>query len=150
MNTWFAGIPLALILTVLLASGAVFAFRRRRRAGITVLLGVNGLIMAGALALLAAAFNAAPATASGGSAQAAVAMATEGSDSSSAALIGASIAVAGSSIGAAIAVAYTGSAALAAMSERPEIFGRAMVVVGLAEGIAIYGLIISIILIGQA
>jgi V/A-type H+-transporting ATPase subunit K len=41
-----------------------------------------------------------------------------------AALIGAAIAVAGSSIGAAIAVAYTGAAALAAMSERPELFGR--------------------------
>ena len=67
-----------------------------------------------------------------------------------AALIGAAVSVAGSSIGAAIAVAYTGAAALAAMSERPEIFGRAMVVVGLAEGIAIYGLIIAIILIGRA
>ena len=66
------------------------------------------------------------------------------------ALIGAAIAVAGSSIGAAIAVAYTGSAALAAMSERPELFGRAMVIVGLAEGIAIYGLIVSVILIGKA
>ena len=44
--------------------------------------------------------------------------------------------MAGSSIGAAIAVAYTGSAALAAMSERPELFGRAMVIVGLAEGMA--------------
>ena len=52
--------------------------------------------------------------------------------------------------GAAIAVAYTGAAALAAMSERPELFGRAMVIVGLAEGIAIYGLIVAIILIGQA
>ena len=66
------------------------------------------------------------------------------------ALIAAAIAVAGSSIGAAFAVAYTGSAALAAMSERPEIFGRAMVVVGLAEGIAIYGLVIAMILIGKA
>jgi V/A-type H+-transporting ATPase subunit K len=66
------------------------------------------------------------------------------------ALIGAAIAVAGSSIGAAIAVAYTGSAALAAMSERPELFGRAMVIVGLAEGIAIYGLVVAIILIGKA
>ena len=53
-------------------------------------------------------------------------------------------------IGAAIAVAYTGSAALAAISERPELFGRAMVIVGLAEGIAIYGLIVSVILIGKA
>lgn len=68
----------------------------------------------------------------------------------SAALIGASIAVAGSTLGAAIAVAYTGAAALAAMSERPELFGRSMVIVGLAEGIAIYGLIIAIILVGQA
>jgi len=67
-----------------------------------------------------------------------------------AALIGAAIAVAGSSIGASIAVAYTGAAALAAMSERPELFGRAMVIVGLAEGIAIYGLIVAIILIGRA
>ncbi|MFP4634417.1 MAG: ATP synthase subunit C [Nitriliruptoraceae bacterium] len=69
---------------------------------------------------------------------------------SGAALIGASIAVAGSSIGAAIAVAYTGSAALAAISERSELFGRAMVIVGLAEGIAIYGLIVAVMLMGQA
>jgi V/A-type H+-transporting ATPase subunit K len=66
------------------------------------------------------------------------------------ALLAAAIAVAGASIGAAFAVAHTGAAALAAMSERPELFGRAMVIVGLAEGIAIYGLIIGIILIGRA
>jgi V/A-type H+-transporting ATPase subunit K len=66
-----------------------------------------------------------------------------------AALIGAAIAVAGSAIGAGIAVAYTGAAALAAMSERPELFGRAIVIVGLAEGIAIYGLVVGIILIGR-
>ncbi len=72
------------------------------------------------------------------------------SGSSGAAFLGAAIAVAGSSLGAAIAVAYTGSAALAGISERPELFGRAMVIVGLAEGIAIYGLIIAVILIGRA
>jgi V/A-type H+-transporting ATPase subunit K len=66
-----------------------------------------------------------------------------------AAFLGAAIAVAASALGAAFAVAYTGSAALAAISERPEMFGRAMVIVGLAEGIAIYGLIIAVILIGQ-
>jgi V/A-type H+/Na+-transporting ATPase subunit K len=66
------------------------------------------------------------------------------------ALLAAAIAVAGSTIGASIAVAYTGAAAIAAMSERPELFGRAMVIVGLAEGIAIYGLIVAIILIGRA
>ena len=73
-----------------------------------------------------------------------------GTGGSTGALIGAGIAVAGSSIGAGIAVAYTGAAALAIMSERPELFGRAMVIVGLAEGIAIYGLVVGIILIGKA
>ena len=58
--------------------------------------------------------------------------------------------MAGARIGAAIAVAYTGAAALAAISEKPEMFGRALVIVGLAEGIAIYGLIVAIILIGKA
>ena len=70
--------------------------------------------------------------------------------SSGDAFIGAGIAIAGSTLGAAIAVAYTGAAALAAISEKPELFGRAMVVVGLAEGIAIYGLVIAIVLIGKA
>jgi len=65
-------------------------------------------------------------------------------------LLGAGIAVAGSAIGAGIAIAYTGAAALAAISEKPEMFGRALVVVGLAEGIAIYGLVVAIILIGEA
>ena len=48
------------------------------------------------------------------------------------------------------AVAYTGAAALAAVSEKPEMFGRSLVFVGLAEGIAIYGLVVAIILIGKA
>ena len=67
----------------------------------------------------------------------------------SGAFIGAAIAVAGSSVGAGIAVAYTGSAALAAISEKPELFGRAMVFVGLSEGIAIYGLVVALLLIGK-
>lgn len=66
-----------------------------------------------------------------------------------AAFIGAAIAVAASAIGAGIAVAYTGSAALATLSEQPELFGRAMVVVGLAEGVAIYGLIVAVLILGN-
>lgn len=58
--------------------------------------------------------------------------------------------MAGASIGSALAVAYTGAAALAALGERPELFGRAIVIVGLAEGIAVYGLVVAILLIGQA
>ena len=68
---------------------------------------------------------------------------------SGAAFFGAAIAVAASALGAGIAIAYAGSAALAAVSERPELFGRAMVVVGLAEGVAIYGLIVAVLILGR-
>jgi V/A-type H+-transporting ATPase subunit K len=50
-------------------------------------------------------------------------------------------------IAAAYAVGKVGAAALGAASERPEILGRALLFVGLAEGIAIYGLIIAILLL---
>ena len=105
---------------------------------------VRALLVVAPLAVIGLLVTAAPSLAADTAQQEAA------SSSSSAALIGASIAVAGSSIGAAIAVAYTGSAALAAISERSELFGRAMVIVGLAEGIAIYGLIIAVMLMGRA
>ncbi|WP_298460819.1 ATP synthase subunit C [uncultured Cellulomonas sp.] len=142
MSTWLIAAPLGVLVCAL----TVRLLRRRGRSAVHVLLAVDGLAAAVALALVAVALTATPSAAAVGTAVTQAAAA--GPDGS--ALIGAAIAVAGSSIGAAIAVAYTGAAALAAMSERPEIFGRAMVIVGLAEGIAIYGLIVSIILIGRA
>jgi V/A-type H+-transporting ATPase subunit K len=54
-----------------------------------------------------------------------------------------------SALGAAYAVSHVGAAALGAMGERPEIAGRALIFVGLAEGIAIYGLIISIMILAR-
>jgi V/A-type H+/Na+-transporting ATPase subunit K len=53
------------------------------------------------------------------------------------------------SIGAAIAVSSTGSAAVATIAEKPEAFGRALIFVGLAEGIAIYGLIIAFMILNR-
>ena len=58
--------------------------------------------------------------------------------------IAAALAIGISAIGSGIAVASSGAAALGALSEDPKIFGKAFVFVGLAEGIAIYGLIVSI------
>lgn len=52
-------------------------------------------------------------------------------------------------LGAAYAVSHVGAAALAAIGERPEVAGRALIFVGLAEGIAIYGLIISIMILAR-
>jgi V/A-type H+-transporting ATPase subunit K len=54
-----------------------------------------------------------------------------------------------SALGAAIAVATVGAAALGAMSEKPELAGRALIFMGLAEGIAIYGLIVAIMILGR-
>ncbi|MFI7546841.1 ATP synthase subunit C [Actinoplanes sp. NPDC049599] len=136
MLAWLIALPA-------LAAGLAYALVlvRRRKTGIRILVATNAVILAAAAAVALTA----------GSAVAAPVSAAPAADGAGGmALLAAAIAVAGSSIGAAIAVAYTGAAALAAMSERPELFGRAMVIVGLAEGIAIYGLIVSIILIGKA
>jgi len=54
-----------------------------------------------------------------------------------------------SAIGAAYAVAVVGGAAMGVVAEKPEMAGRALVFVGLAEGIAIYGLIIAIMILGR-
>ena len=142
MTAWLFVLPVLVIAWV----ATMYATRRRGRCVVGTLLIGNLVLLVLALVVMVAALDAQPAAAdSVTSAQAA-----GGSSSTWAALLGAAIAVAGSSIGAAIAVAYTGAAALAALSERPELFGRAMVIVGLAEGIAIYGLIVAVILIGKA
>ena len=152
MSAWLVALPVAVVVVV--ATRAVV--RRRGRLALRSLLALDAVLVLVALGLFAvtlASLDPAPAAAVTETVAAAPPVlqdtATD-SETSSAALIGASIAVAGCGIGAAIGVAYTGAAALAAISERPEIFGRAMVIVGLAEGIAIYGLIVGIILIGQA
>lgn len=49
-------------------------------------------------------------------------------------------------VGAGIAVAAGSSAAIGAITEDPKIFGRAILFVGLGEGIAIYGILFSILL----
>ena len=138
MITWLIAVPILAVVS----AGIALELRRHPRGGIRAVKALNLLLLLGAGVLVVLAASASPGAAATGTAAAAKPYAGQ-------ALIGAAIAVAGSSIGAAIAVAYTGSAALAALSERPEMFGRAMVIVGLAEGIAIYGLVVAIILIGK-
>lgn len=52
-------------------------------------------------------------------------------------------------VGAGYAVGVVGSSALGAVSEDPKILGKTLIYVGLAEGVAIYGLIIAIMIIGK-
>ena len=146
MNLWTITLP-----AVAVVAGLLILLRRRHgRAFVRVVLALDGLLLVAAAAVLVAALVGDPAAATTGTAATAGAATQAAASTNWAALLGAAIAVAGSSVGAGIAVAYTGGAALAAISERPEIFGRAMVIVGLAEGIAVYGLIVSIILVGKA
>ena len=56
---------------------------------------------------------------------------------------------AASCIGGGIAVASAASAALGAISEDQSILGKSLIFVGLAEGVALYGLIISFMILGQ-
>jgi V/A-type H+-transporting ATPase subunit K len=63
--------------------------------------------------------------------------------------IGAALATGMSSLGAGFAVAKVGTAAVGALAEKPELFGRLLIFIGLAEGIAIYGLIVSILMLNR-
>jgi V/A-type H+/Na+-transporting ATPase subunit K len=65
------------------------------------------------------------------------------------ATLAAAIATGLATIGAGIAVSSTGAAAVGAIAEKPESFGRALIFVGLAEGIAIYGLIIAFLVLNR-
>lgn len=77
---------------------------------------------------------------------------TDSSASSSSAGLGyiaAAVSTGLATIGAGYAVGSVGSSALGAVSENPKILGKTLIFVGLAEGIAIYGLIISILILGR-
>jgi len=54
-----------------------------------------------------------------------------------------------SCIGGGIAVASAASSALGAISEDQTILGKSLIFVGLAEGVALYGLIISFMILGK-
>lgn len=63
--------------------------------------------------------------------------------------IGAALATGLSGIGGGIAVANAASAALGAISEDSSVLGKSLIFVGLAEGVCLYGFIISFMIIGK-
>ncbi|MBI3154702.1 MAG: H+transporting two-sector ATPase C subunit [Burkholderiales bacterium] len=66
------------------------------------------------------------------------------------AFISAAAAAGLATLAAGYAVAVVGSAAVGALTEKPELLGRVLILVGLAEGIAIYGLIVAILILNRA
>ncbi len=65
----------------------------------------------------------------------------------SAKLLGAALAIGLAGAGAGLGLGTTGAAAIGAISEKPEMFGKTLVFVVLVETIAIYGLLISLLLL---
>lgn len=63
--------------------------------------------------------------------------------------LAAALATGASCIGGGIAVASAASAALGAISEDSSVLGKSLIFVGLAEGVCLYGLIISFMIIGK-
>ena len=63
--------------------------------------------------------------------------------------IAAALSTGASCIGGGIAVASAASAALGAISEDASVLGKSFIFVGLAEGVCLYGLIISFMIIGK-
>lgn len=147
MTAWLIGLPaIALAVSVLLVLRTRRADARQRLLRF-IASGVLIAVLSPAVLLMAAP---APVALARDAVVQAAQPSGAGADGRGMAFLAAAIAVGASSIGAAIAVAYTGAAALAAVSEKPELFGRSVVIVGLAEGIAIYGLIIAVLILGRA
>lgn len=80
---------------------------------------------------------------------AAEAASAAGGNSAGLGFIAAALVTGMSAIGAGIAVAAAAPAAIGAFSEDPKAFGKALIFVALGEGVALYGLLISILIINK-
>ena len=78
-----------------------------------------------------------------------VAQTATGSEATAWGYIGAALAVGLACIGSSYAVGRIGSAGIGAVTEKPELMGKTLVFLGLAEGIAIYGLIIAVMILNK-
>jgi V/A-type H+-transporting ATPase subunit K len=63
--------------------------------------------------------------------------------------LGAAIATGLACLGAGVAVAVVGAAAFGIIGEKPEMLGTTLIYLGLAEGIAIYGVIVALLILGK-
>jgi V/A-type H+-transporting ATPase subunit K len=73
--------------------------------------------------------------------------ATGAASASTAKYLAAAAAVGLACIGGGLAVGQIGAAAMAAMSENPELSGKALPYVGLAEGICLWGFIVALMIL---
>ena len=132
----------ALILSIAVPFGA-FAAGEKTRGRYKTALGVNALLFFGTLITASVLMFSGQAYAAG--------EAAESAENSAAGMgyIAAALSTGLSGIGGGIAVSAAASAALGAISEDSTIFGKSLIFAGLAEGVCLYGLIISFMILGK-
>lgn len=136
-------LALALILGIAVPFGA-FAAGEKTRGRYKVALGTNVFLFFGTMLVLV--FLMFSGTAFADTAEAA---ASAASSSTGWGYLAAALSTGMSCIGGGIAVSSAASAALGAISEDSSVLGKSLIFVGLAEGVCLYGLIISFMILGQ-
>ena len=131
----------ALILSIGVPFGA-FAAGEKTKGRYKTALGVNLFLFFGTTILAAVLMFS-------GSAMAAEETAAAGVSAAGLGYISAALSTGLSCLGGGIAVSAAASAALGAISEDSSILGKSLIFVGLAEGVCLYGLIISFMILGQ-
>ena len=136
-------LTIALLISIAVPFGA-FAAGEKSRGRYKTALGVNVFLFMGTLIVAAGLMFT-------GNASAAETAATASAAGSAAGwgYLAAALSTGMSCIGGGIAVSAAASAALGAISEDGSILGKSLIFVGLAEGVCLYGLIISFMILGK-
>lgn len=132
----------ALVLSIIVPFGAYLIGEKNKKRYKTAL-GVNAFFFFGAFAIAAIMMLGGPQVHAAEEAAAQAAMST------GLGYIAAALVTGLSCIGGGIAVASAASAALGAISEDSSVLGKSLIFVGLAEGVCLYGLIISFMILGS-
>lgn len=130
---------LALLLSIIIPFGSFLLSEKKKKGTFKAALGFNvflffGILIVSSVLLFGGNVSAADGNAFAGN--------TDGLK-----YIAAALATGMSTIGAGIAVASASSAALGALSEDSSVMGKALIFVALAEGVALYGLLISFMIL---
>ena len=132
-------LAIALVLSIILPFG-YYLIGEKNRGRYKTALGVNAFFGTMLIAIAVMFTGASSVQAAAGS---------EGTLATGMGYIAAALVTGLSCIGGGIAVASAASAALGAISEDQSILGKSLIFVGLAEGVCLYGLIISFMILGK-
>lgn len=135
-------LTIALLISIAVPFGA-FAAGEKTRGRYKTALGINVFLFMGTLIVAAGLMF------TGNASAAETAAASASGSAAGWGYLAAALSTGMSCIGGGIAVSAAASAALGAISEDGSILGKSLIFVGLAEGVCLYGLIISFMILGK-